>query len=146
MSALLEHARTEMRAAGWYDADADYGGAVATAVEEIVQVFDRQGHSGMSAALVIGITQKLLQYEPLAPLTGADDEWCEVVDGELWQNKRCSRVFKGADGAAYDSEGRVFVEPDGMAYTNHKSRVPVTFPYTPTTEYVKMYNAPEPTP
>lgn len=37
----------------------------------------------------------------------------------------------------YDTEGRVFCDPDGICYTNRDSRVDITFPYTPKTEYVK---------
>ena len=132
---LIDFARSEMKAAGLYDADADYGGAIPLAVEEIVQVFADQGHSGASAGLVLGILGKLLRYEPLTPLMGADDEWSEVSDG-LWQNKRCGRVFKGRDGVAYDIDGIVFRRRDGLRYTSSESRVNVTFPYTPTTREV----------
>ena len=83
MSTLLEFARAEMRAAGLYDTDADYGGAIPVAVEEIVEVFAEQGHSGASASIVTSLLGKLLRFEPLCPLTGADDEWTEVSDG-LW--------------------------------------------------------------
>jgi hypothetical protein len=137
MSNTLEHARTEMQAAGLYDADADYGGMIPEAVEQLIEVFDEQGHSGASASLVISLLEKLLRFEPLGPLTGADDEWVEVTDG-MWQNRRCHHVFKGADGRAYDIDGRVFVEPDGTAFTSNESRVFVEFPYTPHTEYVNL--------
>lgn len=100
------------------------------------RAFAREGHSGFSASYAIGILEKVLRFEPVTPLTGADDEWNEVGEGR-WQNRRCGRVFKGADGRAYDIDGRVFVEPDGGAYTNRDSRVFVTFPYRPATQYVR---------
>ena len=137
MSNLLEFARAEMRAAGLYDADADYGGAIPLAVEEVIEVFDKQEHSGMSAAIVTSLLDKLLRFEPIGPLTGADDEWTEVSDG-MWQNRRCSRVFRRADGTAYDIEGKVFREPDGLTYTNRDSLVEVQFPYTPETQIVDV--------
>ena len=142
MSTLLEFARREMRAAGLYDEDADYGGgAIASCVEEVVKVIDSQQHSGGSIMMVAGILGKLIRYEPLTPLTGADDEWVEVSDS-LWQNRRCGRVFKGDDGIAYDIEAIVFCEPDGGCYTSRDSRMYVTFPYIPTTEYVNVGERP----
>ena len=38
----------------------------------------------------------------------------------------------------YDMDGRVFREPNGTCYTSRNSRVDITFPYTPTTEYVDV--------
>lgn len=126
-----------MRAAGLYDADADYRGAIPAAVEEIVKVFAAQGHSGGSAAVTLRIVEKLLRFEPLVPLTGAEEEWVEVMEG-IWQNKRCGRVFKEADGQAYDIEGKVFTDEHECSFTNRESRVPVTFPYTPRTRFVRV--------
>lgn len=100
----------------------------------MVRTFAREGHSGFSAGYAVSILQKLLRYQPLGPLTGEDGEWNDVTDmnGEpMWQNNRCGHVFKGADGRAYDIDGRVFIEPSGAAFTGSGSRVWVTFPYTP---------------
>lgn len=65
------------------------------------------------------------------------DEWTEASEG-VFQNRRCSRVFKDAAGSAYDINGKVFVEPNGVGFTSSDSRVPVTFPYVPATEYVNV--------
>jgi hypothetical protein len=86
--------------------------------------------------MAISLFEKVARFEPLTPLTGDDDEWMEVGDG-MFQNIRCSHVFKNKDGA-YDIDGRIFREPNGSCYTNGKSRVPVTFPYTPSREYVDV--------
>ena len=138
---LVEHARTELKAAGLLDPEGHcYGDLVGNAVLELVEIFAKQGHSGMSAELCIEAFSKVAAYQPLAPLTGEDDEWCEVADG-VFQNKRCSHVFRQADrfdGQAYDIDGRVFREPNGCCYTNHGSFVPIVFPYTPRTEYVDV--------
>lgn len=140
MSNLLEYAEDELNAAGWNDPDAMYGTMIRDAVLQLVSVFAEQGHSGMSASIVIALVEKLMRYEPLGPLTGSDDEWCvlEYSDDMYAQNKRCAHVFKRADGTAYDIDGRIFVEPDGMSYTGKNSHVDVTFPYTPTSEYVNV--------
>ena len=60
---------------------------------QIVKVFSKQGHSGGSAPYAIKMISTLLSFEPIRPLTGEDGEWNEVSEG-LFQNKRCSRVFK----------------------------------------------------
>ena len=99
--------------------------------------FEKAGHSGFSANYAANILNKLLRYEPVLPLTGNDDEWQEVGDG-VFQNLRCPRVFK-ENGQAYDIEGKVFKEPSGACFTNEKSRVEITFPYTPTTEYLGVW-------
>lgn len=103
---------------------------------QMVLVFSSQGHSGFSAAYAVNALAKLLKFEPLGPLTGEDSEWNEVGEG-MWQNNRCSHVFKDATGA-YDIDGRIFREANGSCYTNRESRVPVVFPYTPVSEYVDV--------
>lgn len=134
-SNLEVYAREELKRAGLFDKDGSYGGMMGDAVLKMVRQFDREGHSGYSASMAISIFQKVARFNPLTPLTGADDEWNEIGNGE-YQNRRCSHVFKGP-GGAYDIDGRVFEDPDGSRYTNFDSRVPVVFPYTPHTEIVK---------
>ena len=111
----------------------------------MMQEFANEGHSGFSASYAIGILTKLLDFKPLSPLTGADDEWSDVRDygpTPHWQNKRRSSVFKDENGECYDIDGIVFWEwarsydddgkPSGISksyYTCRESRVPVTFPY-----------------
>lgn len=136
-SNLEHHAEQELRAAGLYDKDSDYGGMVADAVMELVKVFSRQGHSGASAPLVRQVFDKVAGYQPLVPLKGTDDEWFEYMPGRF-QNTRCHHVFKDGDGRPYDMDGRIFREPDGSCFTNRDSRVYVTFPYTPKREYVDV--------
>lgn len=132
---LVAHAEEELRRAGLFDKNSDYGGLLGAAVLELVKKFADQGHSGFSAESTISIFETVARFKPLTPLTGEDDEW-EKVDEQLFQNKRCSRVFKDLDGSAYDIKGKIFREPDGVCFTNGDSCTPVTFPYTPHTEYV----------
>ena len=140
MSNLMEHAKIELEAAGWFQQlGGMYGGAVGVAVMELIKVFADQDHSGMSAGIVRSLFNALANYEPLGPLTGVDSEWVEVAeenDEPLYQNIRCHRVFKRGD-EAYDIDGRVFeVRGSGVRYTSRDSHVPVTFPYVPKTEIV----------
>lgn len=137
-SNLERYAEQELRMAGLFDDDSDYGGMLATAVMELVKVFSSQGHSGFSANIVMNLFNKVARFEPIQPLTGADDEWIECGSG-VFQNKRCSHVFKDSkDGPAHDIKGKVFRTPNGACYTNSDSRVFIKFPYVPKTEYVNV--------
>jgi len=138
---LLSYAERELDLIGMTAAnDDEMNRAMREHILRMIKQFSEEGHSGFSASYALSCLKRLLAWEPLSPLTGADDEWSEVGDG-VFQNKRCSRVFKQADrfnGQAYDLDGRVFREPDGACYTSRDSLVPITFPYTPTTEYVDV--------
>ena len=103
---------------------------------QMVLVFSSQGHSGFSSGYAISALTKLLAFEPLRPLTGEDSEWNEIGTG-VWQNNRCSHVFKD-DTGVYDSNGRIFREPNGLCFTGRKSRVYIEFPYTPKREYIDV--------
>lgn len=142
MSNLVAYAESELALIGMgKDTEDGMNKAMHDHIIKMVQTFADEGHSGMSAGYALSILKKLLAYEPLTPLTGEDSEWNEVSQG-VYQNKRCSRVFKQADrfdGQAYDIDGRVFVDPGGSAFTSRDSLVPVTFPYTPKTEYVTVH-------
>ena len=150
MSSILNHALMEFRAAGWTNDDGKFNDgmqeAVCNHVMDLLKVFTDEGHSGTSAPYTVNLFKQLAMFEPIVPLTGEDWEWTEVSDG-VFQNKRCSHVFKQADrfnGQAYDIDGIVFYdwyadEETGEKYKSHytcsDSFVPVTFPYTPKKEY-----------
>ena len=153
MSNYDSHAWREFRAAGWVDENNKFNDemqeAICNHVLKLLEVFDGEGHSGTTAPYAINLFKTLASFEPVAPLTGEDWEWSDVSEyggrdnGPLFQNKRCSRVFKDNNGA-YDIDGIVWYDwhtdkETGERYkshfTNSESRVPVTFPYTPKTEY-----------
>lgn len=153
MSNIQKHALTEFKAAGWLDDDGNYidemQEAICKHILELVKVFSDEGHSGSTAPYTVDLFKKLAMYEPITPLTGEDWEWTEIAremsgsnNGTLYQNKRCSRVFRD-DTGAYDIDGKVFYDwytnENGdrhkSYYTSRDSRVPVTFPYMPTTVY-----------
>ncbi len=138
---LVEYAESELDRIGMTD-DGDMNGTMRKHLIHMVHEFAEEGHSGFSASYALQCLKKLLNFKPLSPLTGEDDEWTEVSQRSGYphfQNKRCSTVFKdGKNGQAYDINGKVFWEwirdGDGNAYksyyTCYESRVPVTFPYT----------------
>lgn len=110
MSNLVEHARRELETAGYFDDDSDYGGMLGDAVVELVELFAKQGHSGMSAMMTTALFEKLSSFKALTPLTTDPDEWVEV--GEYtWQNRRQSEAFSEDGGMTYHllSENRRWI-------------------------------------
>lgn len=153
MSNYDSHAWREFRAAGWVDENNKFKDemqeAICTHVLKLLEVFNSEGHSGTTAPYTINMFKTLASFEPIGPITGEDWEWSDVSeyggrdDGPLFQNKRCSHVFKDSQGA-YDIDGIVWYEwrtdeetgeKRKSHFTNNKSCVPVTFPYVPKTEY-----------
>jgi len=110
--------------------------AIEKDILDIVRLFARQGHSGMSASYMLSILGRILHWYPITPLTGEEDEWLEPTMNamdDMQQNKRCHSVFRyNHDNAtAVNIEGRIFSNDGGeIWYTTKESRVPVTFPYT----------------
>lgn len=134
MSSMLDWAEEELKR---YDFDF-YGDNMNKAVLEVLKVLSDQGHTNLSASIVIQFVDRLWSWKPLTPLTGEDDEWIsepKFMDHTL-QNKRYSAVFKNKEtGECYDVEGRIFAEPAGIKFTCRESKVPVEFPYMPPDEY-----------
>lgn len=98
--ALIGHAEREMRAAGLYDDDADYGGLIPQAVMALVRAHSEQGHSGGSHYLVLSIFNKVINFKPLTPIGSTPDEWVHVGD-KLWQNSRAYSVFSEDGGKTW---------------------------------------------
>ncbi len=152
MNNYEKHAMIEFRAAGWTDEHGKFKDemqeAICKHVLELLDVFHGEGHSGTTAPYTIDLFKKLAMFEPVAPLTGEDWEWADVSEnggsngGPLYQNKRCGHVFKDSTGA-YDIDGIIFYdwytnekgEKRKSYFTSQGSRVPVTFPYVPKSEY-----------
>ena len=145
MSNLLSHAMDELDRIGMTEDSTDEMNVMMRKhVLHIMQEFANEGHSGFSASYAISILTKLMEFKPLSPLTGEDDEWVkhDYATEPVYQNKRRSSVFKDANGSCYDIDGKVFwewampyegrepQEPYKSYYTCNESRVPVTFPYT----------------
>lgn len=138
MGNLRSHAERELRAQGYNleQTEEDPNKWMCQSVLELIDLFAAQGHSGFSAPHCVALFTKLARFEPLGPLNGTPDEWMEAAEG-VEQNVRCSHVFR-ENGEAYDINGKIFREPNGCTYTNKNSRVPVEFPYTPTSVVVDV--------
>jgi hypothetical protein len=133
MTNLVDWAKEELVRIGGQDDEMQQ--AMNRDILQIVETFSDQGHSGFSAGYALNIIKRLLNWKPILPLTGEDDEWGETYKGDeekTQQNKRCSAVFrKNYDNStAYYINGKVFSDDKGESwYTDRNSFVPVTFPY-----------------
>jgi hypothetical protein len=125
----------------------------------LITVFSEQGHSGFSASYVVNAVKKLMNYEPLTPLTYEDDEWGEPVErkledrtDEFYQNKRMTAVFKdGKDGRPYYINAIIMREEDGSTWhggftlkdgsmigASHYIKKGIDFPHSRKTFYIDV--------
>lgn len=104
MSNLVEHAESEMRRAGLYDAGADYGGMIPEAVLALVKAHAEQGHSGGSHEMVMAIFDRVVRFKPLSPLSSDPAEWMDVSEMSgrpMWQSRRCPSAFSEDGGKTW---------------------------------------------
>lgn len=104
MRNLEIHAERELRRAGMFDKDADYGGMLAPAIMNLIRLFAAEGHSGMSAAMSLQIFTRLASFKALTALTDDPDEWHDISEMRgkpTWQNTRESNCFSEDGGKTY---------------------------------------------
>jgi hypothetical protein len=105
MSNLSQHARRELRLAG-YDENSDdvLDRTIYDTTLEIVRAFEKNNHSGYSAEGHTRMIEKLLRFQPLTELTDDPAEWSQdtLVDG-TWQNRRRPDAFSDDGGKTYYS-------------------------------------------
>lgn len=115
---------------------------------EIIKVFEDQGHSGFSASYAINALERLLNFKPLTPLTGEDDEWHKGYtrgSTTTYQNKRCPSVFmkKTNDGSitrCFDTDAVTVSDNSGITwFTSARFNKEITFPYYPPTDPERVY-------
>ena len=106
MSRLIEHAEREMRLAGLYGKDSDYGGLIPKAVMALVTAHADQGHSGGSHQIVMEIFNLVANYKTLTPVTDDPAEWIggRGSPGEsMFQSNRDPSLFSTDGGKTYYS-------------------------------------------
>lgn len=152
---LIEHAKFELELQGLMSEEGDfYGGMTGKAVMELIEVFSKQGHSGMSAPIVVDLFSKLANYEQLGGLTGKDEEWNELNYGDnlAYQNKRNSAVFKQSNGTVTYNDaivkrcengtywtGPLYLTRDDAVNNINSIKVAVKgFPFIPKTFYIDV--------
>ena len=95
--------------------------------------------------LFIDMFDNLVRYNPLAPLTGKEDEWLEVRHTNLvtyQQNKRCARVFRlDCDNNKAELIDGIYFSDDGgdSWFTCRESKVPIQFPFDVSHYVIKKY-------
>lgn len=124
--------------------------------EEILslcEAFGKSGQSGGSAPYVATALshaiKKLCLQEPICPIMGINEEWGEIGSG-VFQNNRCSAIFKENDSKAYyldaiiwkgDTEGESGNDWDtftGNVEGILSRQFIKSFPFTPKTFYIDV--------
>ena len=107
-------------------------------IMELIKKLNYKFYNGAKERYIANTFTKLVQSQPLTPLTGEDDEWMDATDPKsgftLEQNKRCMSVFrrnKDNSTATY-LHGKLFSDDGGETWwSNPDSVILVTFPFTP---------------
>lgn len=138
-----------------FDTDAEYAVRVYEAARQLIHLFDEQAHSGASAHLTKRIFNKLIDHEPLSPVTDEDDQWEEDIyidpdsDYKEYQHIRNIGLFKRIykDGhVEYSDIDRVLSslklneEPcwhSGFVTHRLNELVPIMFPYS--AQHIKVW-------
>jgi hypothetical protein len=133
-------------------------------IPEILALCEKFGLSGQSggsapytASAIVQSIKKLLLQKPIMPMTGIDEEWINVAHyGDkdekicVWQNRRCSNLFKNSEGKAWyldaivwkgDTKGESGNDWDTFCGTVDgimSWQFVKSFPFTPKTFYIDV--------
>ena len=129
----------------------------------LCEAFGKSGQSGgsapMTASAISQAIKHLMLQEPICPVTGIDEEWVNVrevseEDEMMYQNKRCSALFKSKSGKCWYIDAIVWKGEEeydtftGRAYiddTNFEligSSQYVRLPFKPKTFYIDVVHVP----
>lgn len=126
--------------------DEDYGIMCYNAAEQLLAVFQEQGHSGYSAMVVCSIFEHLVKGKPLTFIKDEEDQWhnaytIEKFPEKRYQHKRMSSLFKHVkpDGTVsyYDIDRIRIYDQNGSPFSSSTHHIddivsecfPITFPY-----------------
>lgn len=125
----------------------------------LCEAFGKSGQSGGSAPYTASALsqaiKKLLLQEPICPVMGVDDEWVNVSQygGKketecVWQNRRCSGVFKSLNEKCWYLDAIIWKEENGNTYFGnavtksgqryHSKQFIKHFPFEPKTFYIDV--------
>ena len=133
--------------------------------DEILALCEKFGMSGQSggsapftATAIAHSIKKLLLQNPICPVTGIDEEWVNITEmnggNPIWQNSRCSALFKYPDGKCSYCDAIVWKGEEywdtftGRVYIDDKdfeliaSSQYVKFPFKPKTFYLDVIRIP----
>jgi hypothetical protein len=131
--ALVEYAESELRRAGFFDADSDYAGLVGPAVIEMMKQFAAEGNSGYSAHLCLSLFERLARFRPITPIEnpmihGEYNDVSSYSQTQTFQGTRLSSLFSEDGGKRwYDIDKRI---PKWKRLLGQR-RAYVNFPYSP---------------
>lgn len=103
-SNLVKHAEREMKLVGLDKSESDYNGMLYKATLDLIKTFSKQGHSGMSASMVIDLFTKLSSYKTLSDITSKKSDWMDVseMSGQpMWQSNRNPSIFSKDGGSTW---------------------------------------------
>jgi hypothetical protein len=132
-------------------------------IPELIALCDKFGQSGQSggsagyvASALSKAVENLCMQKPICPLTGFDEEWVDVSDisdsrGKediMYQNSRCSALFKNGNGQVWYLDAISWREEKGSHWSG-KAILPngekigshqfiKKFPFEPKTFYVDI--------
>lgn len=143
MSNLINYAKSELESARLFGENDFYDGMTGKAVMELIELFSEQGHSGMSAPIVLSIFDKLARFKPLSAIEDTPDSW-NNCHGNTYQHKRLSSVFKDdINGKPYYIDAIVWRDQNGITFTSNdvcgfSSRQYIKIPFIPKTFYIDI--------
>ena len=134
----------------------------ANEILSLCEAFGKSGQSGGSAPFTASAISKAVKHlmlqEPICPITGIEEEWADIMGmngGEkMWQNSRCSGLFKTEDEKCSYVDAIVWKGEEeydtftGWVYIDDKnfelisSSQCVKFPFTPKTFYIDVVSVP----
>lgn len=132
-----------------FDSEGDfYGGMTGKAVIELLQVLEKQDHSGMSRNIVTKLFYRLAKGLPLSSVTNDLEEW-EVVGQKCghacYRNIRCPQITMSWDSKqekyqAYDTNAVIFSNDGGKTwFSSADSTIQIELPYNVPIDVKKVY-------
>lgn len=102
-SHMIRHAEYELRRAGYFDEDADYGGMLGKSIMDLIKVFSCQGHSGYSASMTASLFKELAMFKTIGEFEPTIEESMlvheDAAKGEkILQSLRKCSVFSNDGG------------------------------------------------
>lgn len=136
---LLEHAKRELKLAGYNISDKGYDmhdnkepfegyiNSCARNAYELLETLSKVSHSGMSVGITLDIFNKLAKWKTLTPLTNNPDEWIQLSEWKSagYQNKRNPSCFTYDFKTYYDvdeEENYDTVVEDGVSIKKKKNK------------------------
>jgi len=132
----------------------DYGSTCYTSALKALKSLNKDGHSGFSIDLTRDILNRLITCTPLTPIYDTEDNWdviYEEPNGDIClQCSRMSALFKyiSIDGSVRYADNNQYIainKHSGVSFHSGlisniiQEMYPITMPYMPTTNPIKVY-------